>query len=194
MDVRRRGNQLSRRHTVGSRQGVGARCLSTLQHLLCLAALLHASPAAVAQNATYAVRLLTPEAALKVATSALDACRARGYQVAVAVSDRSGITQVLLRDRFAGPHTVETAMNKAWTAITFRQDTLTFADATARDARASGARTLPRIVAIGGGVLIEAAGATVGAVAVSGAPGGEADDWCAKAGVAAIRDSLDFDP
>jgi uncharacterized protein GlcG (DUF336 family) len=146
----------------------------------------------VAQDATYSVRLLTPEAALKAATSALEACRQQGYQVAVAVADRAGITQVLLRDRFAGPHTVETAMNKAWTAITFRQDTLAFDIATVREPRAAGARSLPRIVAVGGGVLIEAAGSILGAVAVSGAPGGEADDHCAKAGLASIRDDIEF--
>jgi uncharacterized protein GlcG (DUF336 family) len=151
-------------------------------------------PPALAQSATHTVKLLTPEAALKVATAALEACRKQGYQVAAAVADRSGVTQVLLRDRFAGPHTVETAMNKAWTAITFRQDTLAFDIATSREVRAAGARMLPRIVPIGGGVLIEASGSVLGAVAVSGAPGGEADDHCARAGLAGIRSELEFEP
>ncbi len=151
------------------------------------------SPTSNAQNATHSVKLLTPDAAFKIAAAALDSCRKQGYQVAVAVSDRGGVTQVLLRDRFAGPHTVETAMNKAWTAVTFRQDTLAFDIATSREPRAAGARSLPRVVAIGGGVLIEASGSLLGAIAVSGAPGGEADDHCAKAGLAAIRDDLEFE-
>jgi uncharacterized protein GlcG (DUF336 family) len=159
---------------------------------LCVFALLAGAQGAVAQSATYSVRLLTPEAALKAATSALEVCRLQGYQVTVAVADRAGVTQLLLRDRFAGPHTVETAMNKAWTAISFRQDTLAFDIATAREPRAAGARSLPRIVAVGGGVLIEAAGSILGAIAVSGAPGGEADDQCAKAGLASIRDEIEF--
>jgi len=145
-----------------------------------------------AQTATFNVKLLTPEAALKSATAALEACRALGFQVAVAVADRSGVTQVLLRDRFAGPHTVETSMNKAWTAVTFRQDTLTFDIATSKEPRAAGARNLPRMVAIGGGVLIEASGVLLGAIAVSGAPGGENDHRCAEAGVSAIRDEIEF--
>ena len=66
---------------------------------------------------------LTPETALKAAQAALAKCRAEGFQVAVAVVDRAGITQVLLRDRFAGPHTVEVATNKAWTAASFRTNT-----------------------------------------------------------------------
>jgi uncharacterized protein GlcG (DUF336 family) len=160
--------------------------------LLCGFTLIASGTIAFAQSATFTVRLLTPETALKAATATLEACRKQGYQVAVAVADRSGVTQVLVRDRFAGPHTVETAMNKAWTAVTFRQDTLAFDIATAREPRAAGARMLPRIVAIGGGVLIEASGSLLGAVAVSGAPGGEADDHCAKAGLAVIRDDLDF--
>lgn len=164
------------------------------QLLLWLLVLLLGSHTSLAQNATYTVKLLTPDTALKVATAALEACRKQGYQVAVAVTDRGGVTQVLLRDRFAGPHTVETAMNKAWTAVTFRQDTLAFDIATAREAGAAGARILPRIVAVGGGVLIEASGSLLGAIAVSGAPGGEADDHCAKAGLAAIRDDLEFEP
>jgi uncharacterized protein GlcG (DUF336 family) len=159
---------------------------------LFLPALAVSAGGAAAQNATYTVRLLTPEAALKAATGALEACRKQGYQVAVAVTDRSGVAQVLLRDRFAGPHTVQTAIDKAFTAVTFRQDTLAFDIATAKEARAAGARTLPRIVPVGGGVLIEAAGSILGAIAVSGAPGGEADDQCARAGLLAIADDIAF--
>ena len=57
---------------------------------------------------------------------------------------------------------------------------------------ASGIRNLPDVVAIGGGVLIEAGGSIVGAIGVSGAPGGDADELCAKAGVAAIREDIEF--
>ena len=143
---------------------------------------------AVAQEATFAVKQMTPETALK---AALASCRKQGFQVTVAVADRAGVAQIVLRDRFAGPHTVETAINKAWTAVSFRQDTLAFAAATA-DPRHSGVRAIPRVVAVGGGVLVEAAGSILGAIGVSGAPGGEADDACAKAGVEAIRDDISF--
>lgn len=146
---------------------------------------------ATAQDATYAVKQLTPEAALKLARAALDACRKEGFQVAVAVTDRSGVAQVLLRDRFAGPHTVNVAVDKAWTAVSFRQDTLSFAKATSDPAH-SGPRNFARVVAVGGGVPIEAAGNILGAIGVSGAPGGEADDRCARAGIDAIRNDLDF--
>jgi uncharacterized protein GlcG (DUF336 family) len=51
---------------------------------------------------------------------------------------------------------------------------------------------LPNVVAVGGGVLIEAGGSIVGAIGVSGAPTGEADEQCAKAGIAAIRDDIEL--
>lgn len=85
--------------------------------------------AAQGQDATFATRSLTPETALRAAQAALETCRRNGYQVAVAIVDRSGTVQVLLRDRFAGPHTVDVAINKAWTAATFKHDTLNLAQA-----------------------------------------------------------------
>jgi uncharacterized protein GlcG (DUF336 family) len=147
---------------------------------------------AYAQSGTYAVRHLTPETAIKAARAALDDCRRRGYQVTVAVVDRSGVAQALVRDRFAGPHTVTTAIGKGYTAASFRTDTLEFAKATQPGAPSSGVRALPNVVAVGGGLMIETGGALVGAIGVSGAPTGEADEACARAGVAAIKDDIEF--
>ena len=148
--------------------------------------------AAVAQQATYPVRSLTPEAALRAARAALASCAKSGYQVAVAVTDRAGHPLVMLRDRHAGPHTPGTATGKAYTALTFKTDTLTLARLTQAGQAMSGIRELPGVVAIGGGLAIESAGSQVGAIGVSGAPGGEADEACAKAGIAEIRDDLEF--
>lgn len=144
-----------------------------------------------AQEATFAVRQLTLETALKLAQAAMLACQKEGFQVAVAVSDRAGVLQVLLRDRFAGPHTVDVASNKAWTAASFRQDTLTLSRVTA-DPLTGGQRHFPRFVAVGGGLPINGGGALVGAIGVSGAPGGEADDRCARVAITSIQHELDF--
>ena len=145
-----------------------------------------------AQSGSYVVRQLTPEAAAKAARAALDDCRKRGYQVTVAVVDRAGVAQALLRDRFAGPHTVQTAINKGYSAVSFRTDTLELAAATQAGSASSGIREIPNVVAVGGGVNIAAGGMTLGAIGVSGAPTGVMDDACAKAGIAAIRDDLEF--
>ena len=155
-------------------------------------ALLAAAISANAQDGTFQSRSLTPETALTAASAALDACRKQGYQVAVAVTDRAGITQVLLRDRFAGPHTVEVAANKAWTAASFRTSTMALATETQAGRPMSGLRSIPRFLAVGGGRVIEAGGSVLGAIGVSGGPGGEADDSCAAAGIKAIADAIDF--
>ncbi len=142
--------------------------------------------------ATHTVRLLTPEAALTAAQAAIAQCRKAGHQVAVAVVDRSGILQVLLRDRFAGPHTIDAATQKAWTAASFRTPTADLALETQPGKPMSGLRALPRFLPAGGGQVIEAGGATLGGIGVSGAPGGEADDACASAGLKAIADAIEF--
>ncbi len=141
---------------------------------------------------TFSIKQLTPEAALVAARAALESCRKSGYQVGVAVADRAGVTQVMLRDRFAGAHTVEVAMNKAWTSASFRISTLALAAETQAGRPMSGIRATPRVAAFGGGLPIEAGGSVLGAIGVSGAPGGEADEVCAKAGIKAIADSIEF--
>ena len=142
--------------------------------------------------ATFGTKQLTPETALTAARAALEHCRKGGYQVAVAVVDRAGITQVLLRDRFGGAHTVEVATNKAWTAASFRISTAALAAETQAGRPMSGIRATPRVAAFGGGLPIEAGGAVLGAIGVSGAPGGDADEACAQAGIKAIADAIEF--
>lgn len=141
---------------------------------------------------SFSIRQLTPEAALTAARAALESCRKSGYQVGVAVADRAGVTQVMLRDRFAGAHTVEVAMNKAWTSASFRISTLALAAETQAGKPMSGIRATPRVAAFGGGLPIEAGGSVLGAIGVSGAPSGEADEACARAGIRAIADSIEF--
>jgi uncharacterized protein GlcG (DUF336 family) len=160
---------------------------------LAAAGLVFASAASAQPAAgTHTLRVLTPESALKATQAALVECRRLGYQVAVAVVDRSGLAQAMIRDRFAGAHTPETATNKAWTAVSFRTPTTDLARATQAGQPSSGIRQLPRFVGVGGGMPIEAGGSIVGGIGVSGAPTGDADDACAKAGIAAIKDEIEM--
>jgi uncharacterized protein GlcG (DUF336 family) len=152
---------------------------------------LAAAGVATAQDATFNLRLLAPDTALKAAQAALARCRANGFQVAVAVVDRMGVPQVMLRDRFAGPHTPDMATAKAWTAVSFRTNTTDLA-ANTQSGPSSGVRHRPGVAAVGGGLMIEAGGSILGAIGVSGAPGGKEDDVCAAAGIAAIKDSLEL--
>jgi uncharacterized protein GlcG (DUF336 family) len=145
-----------------------------------------------AADATFNVRVLTPETALKAAQAALKSCRDSGFQAAVAVVDRMGVLQVMLRDRFAGPHTPDMAAAKAYTAASFRTNTTELAEATQPGRPQSGIRHRPGIAAVGGGLMIEAGGSLLGAIGVSGAPGGKEDDRCAAAGIAAIHEDLEL--
>lgn len=147
---------------------------------------------AVAADAGYAIRLMTPETALKAALAGQAACRKAGFQVAIAVVDRTGQLQVVLRDRFAGMHTPEAAVNKAWTAASFKMDTTALAKATTGASASSGIRQMTRVLAVGGGMLVDAAGAPYGAIGVSGAPSGENDDMCARAAIDAVIDDLNM--
>ena len=165
-----------------------------MRHVLMTAAGFCLAFPAFAQTpaATFQIKTLTPETALVAAQAAMAACRAQGFQVGVAVVDRSGLTQVFLRDRFAGAHTVDVATNKAWTAASFRTSTLELATESQAGKPMSGIRSTPRMLAVGGGVVIEGGGSSFGAIGVSGAPGGDADDACAKAGIKAIADKIEF--
>jgi uncharacterized protein GlcG (DUF336 family) len=159
--------------------------------LLAFCAFLISTPAR-AQDSLVTYKSLTPEIALDLARAALADCQKRGYQAAVAVVDRFGVTQVMLRDRFAGPHTPATATGKAWTAATFRNSTSHLFTVSQSGMMQAGIRNLPGAVIIAGGLVVESGGSLVGAIGVSGAPGGDADEACAKAGIEAIQAKLDF--
>jgi len=165
--------------------------MATTTRLLALLASMLLMPAAGAE-ATFTLRVLTPDTALKAAQAALRKCRDSGYQAAVAVVDRMGVVQVLLRDRFAGPHTPDMATAKAYTAVSFRTNTSELAEATQPGRAQSGIRHRPGVAAVGGGLMIEAGGSLLGAIGVSGAPGGREDDACAEAGIAAIREDIEL--
>ena len=162
------------------------------QLLIALALLIACALPVQAQQGTYTLKAMTPETAQAAAMAALLHCRAQGHQVGVAVVDRSGVLQAFVRDRYAGAHTVEMATGKAWTAASFRIDTTALAAETQPGKSMSGIRSHPRVLAAGGGLAIASGDALVGGIGVSGAPGGEADDACARAGLKAVADALDF--
>ncbi|MEJ1994392.1 MAG: heme-binding protein [Limibacillus sp.] len=138
------------------------------------------------------LQVMKVEVALELAQAALESCREQGFQVAVAVVDRFGVTQVVLRDRFAGPHTTSTSQRKAWTSVSFRAPTTELSEATAPGQEAFGARDVTNALMLGGGLPVDAAGTMVGAVGVSGAPSGLDDENCAQAGIDAVADQLAF--
>ena len=159
--------------------------------LACVAALL-GGPRHGAANGLLLSRTLSVSVATKAAQAALVSCAARGYHVAVAVSDFDGQLVVLLRGDKAGPHLLDAARRKAYTAASSGARTSAWEQAIA-------ARTgvpdpnlifLNGILAVGGGVPIRAGDDEVGAIAVAGSPGVAFDEQCADAGIAAIQSEL----
>lgn len=165
---------------------------STLAAGACGVAALVAAPVA-AQDALVTYQAVTPEVAQEMAQAALDDCRGKGFQVAVAVVDRMGVPQVILRDRYAGAHTPDTATRKAATATSFRTATTELVANTQSGTPQAGARDIPGMLMLGGGVPVNAgSGNLVAGIGVSGAPTGEEDEGCAQAGVDAVEMKLAF--
>lgn len=135
-------------------------------------------------------RSISLNAALELATASLERCRADGYKVTITVLDRHARTAVVLSDDGVNPHTVENSMRKAYTAFTTRASTLEVAKR-APPSLAS-FLVLDRITAIEGGLPIFAGPSKelVGAVGISGAPGGEKDAACAQTGIDKIAKGL----
>jgi uncharacterized protein GlcG (DUF336 family) len=136
---------------------------------------------------TIAIKRLSLASAQQVAEAALAACREQGIQIGVTVVDRDGVIQVQLRDTIAAPITVPISYKKAYTAANFNAATSTLE---ARADSAVGRQDF--LVMSAGGLTIEAGGTLLGAVGVSGAPSGETDEACARAGVEAIADDLEL--
>lgn len=120
--------------------------------------------------------------ALAIATTAADTCKAQGNRVSVTVVGREGQVIVLLRGDNASPHTVENSRRKAYTARTFRISSGDFAKRV-KDNPTTGLVHLSGVIAAQGALPIEVGDDVVGAVGVSGSPGGDKDEVCAKAGL-----------
>jgi uncharacterized protein GlcG (DUF336 family) len=148
-----------------------------------------ASLPAAAQDAplTVSVKRLSLDTAQKIAQATIDACREQGIQIGVTVVDRDGVVQAQLRDTIAAPITVPISYKKAYTAVNFNADTSALAE---RADTPVGRQDF--LVMSAGGVTVTSGGALIGGVGVSGAPAGETDEECAKAGVAAVQDDLEM--
>ncbi|HRH81719.1 MAG TPA: heme-binding protein [Thiobacillaceae bacterium] len=136
------------------------------------------------------VRQMSLELARDIATLSIEACRKGGYSVSAVVLDRAGNLQAALRDSLAPRYTLEIAERKAGMAVMSGSDTGGF--------RASRADIRPELnhmrglIVMEGGLPIRAAGSLVGAVGVSGAPGGEKDAACAEEALKAVQERLEL--
>ncbi len=125
-----------------------------------------------------------------IADGAMEFCAKNGRGVSVAVVDRAGQVRVLYRGDATPPHSPELARRKAYTSRTFRRTSMEWAKRTETGGPV-GQRNLADVIPLGGGVPIMVGDDTIGAIGVSGAQGGqEADEACARAGIAKVADQL----
>ena len=135
-------------------------------------------------------KLMTLDLARDIANHTLEACRKQGYQTAVVVVDRAGDPQVVLHDVYVSRHAIEIAARKASAVILSGVSSGEFRKSRA-DIHAE-LNEIPGVLLLQGGLPIRAGGSLIGAVGVSGAPGGEKDEACAAAGLKAVQERLDF--
>jgi uncharacterized protein GlcG (DUF336 family) len=135
-------------------------------------------------------RSVSAALAAEAVAAAVEACAGRGWRVAAAVVDRSGILKALLRGDGAAPHTVDSARAKAYTAATLRNTTSALQEMVRTNPGASQLPAIAGLLILGGGMPVRIGEEVVGAIGVGGAPGGHLDDQCAEAGIARIRDRL----
>ncbi|MFF3643830.1 heme-binding protein [Streptomyces sp. NPDC002564] len=126
---------------------------------------------------------LTVAAATKAAEATLDAAKKENQRVSVAVVDRNGNTVVSLRGDGAGPQSPESAVKKAYTAVSWNAPTSELAK---RLEQTPNLKDIPGTLFLAGGAPVTAKGAPVAGIGVAGAPSGDLDEKFAKAGVAAL--------
>jgi uncharacterized protein GlcG (DUF336 family) len=127
--------------------------------------------------------------AMTIAQVAMDTCKTNGYAVSVAVVGRTGEVILQVRGDGTGPHTVENSFKKAYTSRTFRSSSGDFAKRL-KDNPLLPLIHLSNVVAAQGALPIKAGDDVIGAVGVSGAPGGEKDEVCAQAALDKVADQL----
>ena len=125
--------------------------------------------------------------AVTAAQAAVKACAAEGFNVTVAIVARDGATKVLLKADNSGPHTVTSALGKAFTSASMGRDTAGLADFIASKPANDGLRDMDaRMVVQAGGLPVKFGKALVAGIGVGGAPSGDIDAKCARAGLEAI--------
>ena len=159
-----------------------------------LAAVLAGLPCAAGAQTLVNERSISTNAALELASAALEACRKHGSVVTITVLDRADRVVVQVRDDGASPHSVEHSLRKAHTALTYNMPSAQYGKSAASNPGSAGPLHLANMTTAAGGIPIHAGTTLVGAVDISGTPGakggGSADEGCAQAGIERISKGL----
>ena len=132
---------------------------------------------------------LSAATALTIAQTAIDTCTANGYRVSATIVGRNGEVLVQVRGDGTGPHTMENSFKKAFTSRTFRIPSGEMEERLKKNPQ-MGAQYLTGFTTARGALPIRVGDDVIGAAGVSGAPGGEKDEACVKAGIDKVADQL----
>lgn len=141
------------------------------------------------------VHIISVDLAAEAALAAVHACAAQGYRVSVAVVEPSGLMKAFAKADGAAPHTKDSAFGKAYTVVSLgsirgEETSAAVAQRIQSTPGAAALANVPGILPLAGAVVIRAKGEVVGAIGVGGAPGGDKDEGCARAGIDKIKDRL----
>jgi len=128
--------------------------------------------------------------AAEAASETVAACAKQGYHETAQVVDADGVIIATLRGDGVGAHSLDSALDKAYTAASFKSDTLALAERAKGEDSIGPLAKLPHVMFFGGGVVIKLGDETIGAIGAAGAPGAKLDDACAHAGLDKIKDRL----
>ena len=156
-----------------------------------LVAVVLASFAVTAQaQAVVNEKNMSLELANQIASAAVAACAANGYNVAVTVVDRAGTVRAVQRADNAGPHTVGASQQKAFTSASAKNNTSAMLETSQKNPGAATLGDIPGFLLLGGGVPVKVGDEVIGAVGIGGAPGGHLDEQCAIAALDKVKDQL----
>ncbi|MBV9588232.1 MAG: heme-binding protein [Hyphomicrobiales bacterium] len=139
---------------------------------------------------TLATHRIPAALAVEAATETIAECAKQGYRETAVVLDADGAVIVSVRGDGAGIHTLDSAHDKAYTSVSFKNDTLALAERAKGEESIAPLSKLPHVMFFGGGVVIKLGDEVIGSIGAAGAPGAKLDDNCARAGLAKIQDRL----
>ncbi|AHE73148.1 GlcG [Enterobacter ludwigii] len=158
-----------------------------MKKVMMAAALVAGSVSLTAQADALNQKNLSLAQANALATSAIQACVAKNYQVTVTVVDRAGVVKAVQRTDNAGPHTVKASEMKAYTALSAKNASGKVMDAAQSNAGAQNMRDIPGFLLLAGGLQVKEGDEVIGAIGIGGAPGGHLDEACAQAAIDGLK-------
>jgi len=158
-----------------------------MKKVMMAAALVAGSVSLTAQADALNQKNLSLAQANALATSAIQACVAKNYQVPVTVVDRAGVVKAVQRTDNAGPHTVKASEMKAYTALSAKNASGKVMEAAQSNAGAQNMRDIPGFLLLAGGLPVKEGDEVIGAIGIGGAPGGHLDEACAQAAIDGLK-------